>query len=87
MKPKILYIYSDYKELCKKQNEVLKGFKEAEIIRINWEDDLTSAFNITSLPTFLFILNNKIIYRHNGSLTKEELIKILNKYENNNFKS
>lgn len=71
-----LSISNYIKEISEELKEKIKICKaEIENNEIHVEK-----FKIKAIPTIIFIKNNKLIERSIGSLTKEELYKIINKY-------
>ena len=42
-------------------------------VNIEDSDELTTEFNIRSVPTIIFLKDKKIVFKHSGSISKEQL--------------
>jgi thioredoxin 1 len=42
-------------------------------VNIEDSDELTTEFRIRSVPTILFLKNKEILFKHSGSISKEQL--------------
>ena len=87
-KEKVLFVdfYADWCEPCKLLNEILKEVqaqlgKKIHIIKIDVDasKELSDSYNIMSVPVLILFKNEEPIWRMNGFLTAEELIKIIEK--------
>lgn len=57
-------------------DELAKKFGDNVVIgKVNIEDsdELTTEFRIRSVPTILFLKNKEILFKHSGSISKEQL--------------
>lgn len=71
---------------CRQLEKELKGFNLVPIEAFDIDDDEARAeqLNVKSVPTLVFYdSEDKIIGRSIGYITKDQLIKLINDYENN----
>ena len=64
------------------ENEIIPRFKnKVEFVKIDAEEDenLTKQYDILSVPTLIILKEGKEIWRKSGSVTKDEVIKGLDK--------
>lgn len=86
-KPLIIKAFAVWCPHCTKMNPIFKQL-EKELgqkytfveFDIDQSPDLATQFNIKSLPTFIFIKNKLEVGREIGSMTQENLKKLIVKY-------
>ena len=64
------------------ESEIIPAYKnKVKFIKIDIEEDenLTKQYKILSVPTLILLKNTKEIWRKSNSITKEEIIKELDK--------
>jgi hypothetical protein len=59
----------------------MKNKYKIKIINIDKKNSIAKEFNISSVPTFILLFNNKELMRANGEKTKKEIKDFIN-YEN-----
>lgn len=64
------YMAPVFEELSKEMGDKYKFVK----INVDEERDLAMKYNISSIPTFLFIKNNKLVGKELGYMDKDTLI-------------
>lgn len=80
----VLDFYADWCNPCQRMSSlidyVVKALPQFTFIKINRDffADLASTFNVTSIPTLIFLRNGKEIGRYDGKpLTKKELKRLV----------
>ena len=84
---KLLKFYTNTCGQCKALSKILENFNLIPVEAINCEEDpedLTTKFNIRSLPTLLLVDNDKILKKFIGVATKEELESVITQELNKN---
>ena len=64
------------------ESEIIPKYRdEVKFVKIDIEEneDLTKKYEILSVPTLILLKGDKEIWRKSGSISKDELIKELNK--------
>lgn len=84
----LLFFTGTYCPSCKAMYPIIesieKDFKDQVVItRLNVEIDTekTLNFNITSIPTIVFVKENKTIERFVGPQIKSKLVKVIQSYQ------
>ncbi len=79
--------YADWCEPCKALDDVLEKLKEkagSEIyilkIDVDANKELTEKFGVLSVPVLILFLNKSEVWRMNGFLLADELLKIFRKF-------
>ena len=77
--PVIVDFYADWCGPCKTQGRILEEFaaelEGAKIVKVNVDDNevLSQQFRIEAIPVLLIVKNGRVIGRHEGVTTKEQL--------------
>lgn len=72
--------YADWCGPCRMQSEVLNGFDNIDILKVNIDkhEDIAKIYGIMSIPTLMLFENGKILKSHTGFMNigdLEEFIK------------
>ena len=84
---KVLDFYADWCQPCKTVSKEIESLEETYskyITKINIEDDennVSSKYFIRSIPTLVFILNNKEVFRQVGTITAARLKNLIDRYK------
>lgn len=80
----LLDFYGTYCTPCKQLEQELKhlSLENIKICKINIDNELNLAikYGIMSVPSLVLLKENKVLNKINGFITKDELIKKLNKF-------
>lgn len=90
-KIKIIDFFGSWCHPCKQMNPILEEFSQenpnVEIEKIDVDNDpqnLATSYNIKSIPTFIFLKNDKVLLKHSGTISKAKLNEIVKWIENEN---
>jgi len=80
---KIFKFQSSWCSPCRAVSTILKDpvFKDIEIIEIDIDNDpenLVSKFNIQSIPTLIYFINDQQVNKTTGSLSKQQILDAFN---------
>lgn len=83
----VVDIYADWCGPCKSLAPILKELNseyggKVHFVKLNAdrENALSNSYNITGLPTLIFIKNGQEVGRHTGFMSKNELIMNINRH-------
>ena len=86
----LIDFYADWCGPCKMLAPVVQEFANEyqdriKVVKVNVDDEeeLTAQFGITSIPTLVFILNGTKYFKEVGYRSKAQLVKSLEKMEEN----
>ena len=85
--PVLVDFWAEWCGPCVMMGPILEDLNEdlsdkIKIGKINIDDnqEITQKFNISSIPTFILFKNNELIEQVTGSMTQDELSKIIQKH-------
>lgn len=85
----IIYdFYADWCGPCKMMDpvvkDVMRDYPYAKLMKVDVELNPTMAneYNVTSIPTLVFIKDDVEVYRLNGFASKPALVNVLEKFKN-----
>jgi len=86
-KPVLLDFFTDWSEMSKAMNPVLKDVAAAigdkgKVIKINVDknEDLANALRVSGVPTLMIYKGGKMVWRQNGEQDANTLIALMGQY-------
>lgn len=87
-KPVLVDFYADWCGPCKIMAPILKEVKEyvdekVTILKVDVDKNpkAANAYQVSSIPTLVLFKNGEILWRKSGIVSKNDLLKILEKYQ------
>lgn len=87
LKIKLYDFYTEYCQPCKQLSRIIDSLKKefegnenVEIIKVNVdvEPELSSQYNIRSVPTLIYLKDNEVVHRTTGLVQKQNILNKIN---------
>ena len=84
-KPVLVDFYADWCAPCNTMNPVIKEVAhategKARVVKVNVDknQEAAQAYGVSGIPTFIVFKKGNIVWRHSGTIDKQQLLRVLN---------